>query len=124
MDRGVPHPLIWAVLEAAIFTYVDPGGHRHFFQHDRATSWARPRSAFRSFIFMLFIVLGATPSLSTWTEAVQKQERGRHRQDVRDRRVTLFVEVVFLYREFVDSWCRGLLSTPRATLSWGSWASF
>ena len=55
------------------------------------------------FLFLLFLVLGSYAVLSTWAEALSTKKIGTIIQIGIIELVALFVEVVFLYREFVDS---------------------
>lgn len=55
------------------------------------------------FIFMLFIILGSYAVLATLVQAIQSRKVGTIVKILAIEMVALFVEVVFLYREFVDS---------------------
>src|SRR5882762_8096273 len=57
----------------------------------------------RLFLFMLFIVLGSYAVLSTWTEALKSKDWPSIVKIGVIELVAMFVEVVFLYREFVDA---------------------
>jgi len=95
--------LIWAVLEAAIFTYVTTPVVIDTFSNMTGNELGEASIRIPLFIFMLFIVLGSYAVLSTWTEAVQSKNVAAIVKISVIEGVTLFVEVVFLYREFVDS---------------------
>ncbi len=62
--------LIWAVLEAAIFTYVTTPVVIDTFSNMTGNELGEASIRIPLFIFMLFIVLGSYAVLSTWTEAV------------------------------------------------------
>lgn len=95
--------LIWAVLEAAIFTYVTTPVVIDTFSNMTGNELSEASIRIPLFIFMLFIVLGSYAVLSTWAEAVKSKNVGAIIKIGVIELVTLFVEVVFLYREFVDS---------------------
>src|ERR1041384_5726872 len=55
------------------------------------------------FLFMLFIVLGSYAVLSTWTESMKAKSVANIVKIGVIELVVMFVEVMFLYREFVES---------------------
>jgi hypothetical protein len=55
------------------------------------------------FLFMLFIVLGSYAVLSTWAAALKSRDWAMIVKIGVMELVAMFVEVVFLYREFVDA---------------------
>lgn len=108
MKAGVPWiavflTLIWSILEAAIFTYVTTPVVIDTFSNMTGNELSETSIRIPLFIFMMFIVLGSYAVLSTFADAWKSKNVGAIIKIGVIELVTLFVEVVFLYREFVDS---------------------
>ncbi len=95
--------LFWCIIEASIFTYVMTPVVIDTFSNITGTQLAENAIRIPLFIFLFFIVLGSYAVLSTFLdEAKQKNISSIIGIGVIEI-IVLFVEVVFLYREFVDS---------------------
>ena len=95
--------LFWCAIEATIFTYVTTPLVVDTFSN--ITGEHLPMLSIRIplFVFLLFIVLGSYAVLSTLVTSAKKKNFGQILGIGAIEAVVLFVEVVFLYREFVDS---------------------
>ena len=95
--------LFWCFIEAVIFTYVTSTLVVDTFSNITGDNLTEGAVRIPLFIFMIFIVLGSYAVLSTLVDAV----RNRRIHSIIGigviELVVLFVEVTFLYREFVDS---------------------
>lgn len=95
--------LFWCLVEAVIFTYVMTPLVLDTFSNITGEQLTISFVRIPLFIFLLFIVLGSYAVLSTMVEAVKKKNISAIIGIGVIEIVALFVEVVFLYREFVDS---------------------
>ena len=95
--------LFWCLIEATIFTYVTTPLVIDTFSNITGEQFAENMIRIPLFIFLLFIVLGSYAVLSTFVEATKKKDIGAIIGIGVIEVIVLFVEVVFLYREFVDA---------------------
>jgi len=95
--------LLWCLLEAVIFTYVMTPLVVDTFSNITGEQLTEGFVRIPLFIFLLFIVLGSYAVLSNMIEAVKTKNISAIIGIGVIEIVALFVEVVFLYREFVDS---------------------
>ena len=95
--------IFWCLIEAVIFTYVTTPLVVDTFSNITGEQLTVSFVRIPLFIFLLFIVLGSYAVLSTMVDAVKTKNISAILGIGVIEIVTLFVEVVFLYREFVDS---------------------
>jgi hypothetical protein len=95
--------LFWCVFEAIIFTYVMTSLVIDTLSNLAGTELTETAVRIRIFFFMLFIVLGSYSVLSTWAAALKTRDWATIVKIGVMELVAMFVEVVFLYREFVDA---------------------
>jgi hypothetical protein len=95
--------LFWCVIEALIFTYVTTPVVVDTFSNITGEQISENFIRIPLFIFLLFIVLGSYAVLATFAEAIRKKNVSAIVGIGVIEIITLSVEVVFLYREFVDS---------------------
>jgi hypothetical protein len=95
--------IFWCLIEAVIFTYVTTPVVVDTFSNITGEQLTTGFVRIPLFIFLLFIVLGSYAVLSTMVEAVKSKNISAIIGIGVIEIITLFVEVVFLYREFVDS---------------------
>jgi len=95
--------VLWCVFEAIVFTYVTSPLVVDTLSN--LTGDALTDGVIRApvFMFMLFIALGSYSILSTWTNALKTRNIAQIIKIGAIEAVALTVEVVFLYREFVDA---------------------
>ncbi len=95
--------IFWCLIEAVIFTYVTTPLVVDTFSNITGEQLSVGMVRIPLFIFLLFIVLGSYAVLSTMVEVVKNKNISAIIGIGVIEIVALFVEVVFLYREFVDS---------------------
>jgi hypothetical protein len=95
--------LFWCIIEATIFTYVTTPIVVDTFSNITGEYISEHFIRIPLFIFLLFIVLGSYAVLSTFAGAIKKRNVSAILGIGVIEIITLSVEVVFLYREFVDS---------------------
>jgi hypothetical protein len=95
--------LFWCLIEAVIFTYVTTPLVVDTFSNITGEQLTENFIRIPLFVFLLFIVLGSYAVLSTMVDAVKSKNISAIIGIGVIEIVALFVEVVFLYREFVDS---------------------
>jgi hypothetical protein len=95
--------LLWCLLEGVIFTYVMTPLVVDTFSNITGEQLSEGFVRIPLFIFLLFIILGSYAVLSNMVDAVKKKNVSAILGIGVIEIVALFVEVVFLYREFVDS---------------------
>ncbi len=95
--------VFWCIVEALIFTYVTTPLVVDTFSNITGEQLSIGFVRIPLFIFLLFIVLGSYAVLSTMVEVVKNKNISAIIGIAVIEVVALFVEVVFLYREFVDS---------------------
>src|SRR6266850_159463 len=93
----------WCVFEAMIFTYVMTSLVIDTLSNLAGTEMTETAVRIPLFLFMLFIVLGSYAVLSTWAAALKSRDWATIVKIGVVELVAMFVEVVFLYREFVDA---------------------
>ena len=93
----------WCVFEAIIFTFVTTSLVIDTLSNVAGTQLTETGIRIPLFLFMLFIALGSYAVLSSFTEAVKSRDWAAIVKIAVVESVALFVEVVFLYREFVDA---------------------
>jgi len=93
----------WCVFEAMIFTYVMTSLVIDTLSNLAGTEMTETAVRIPLFLFMLFIVLGSYAVLSTWAAALRSRDWPTIIKIGIVELVAMFVEVVFLYREFVDA---------------------
>jgi len=107
-EAGVPWialvlTLIWCVIEATVFTFVSTPLVMDTLSNLTGGGISEAFLRIPLFLFLLFLILGSYAVLSTWTDALSSRKIGTILKIGIIELVALFVEVVFLYREFVDS---------------------
>jgi len=95
--------VLWCLLEAVIFTYVTTPLVVDTFSNITGETLSENFIRIPLFVFLLFIVLGSYAVLANMIEAVKSKNISAIIGIGVIEIVALFVEVVFLYREFVDS---------------------
>jgi len=108
LNPGVPWIAVtmtffWCVFEAIIFTFVTTSLVIDTLSNVAGTQLTENGIRIPLFLFMLFIALGSYAVLSSFTEAVKSRDWATIIKIGVVESVALFVEVVFLYREFVDA---------------------
>ncbi len=100
---AVSMTLVWCVFEGLIFTYVMSPLVVDTLSNLTGDQLSDTMVRVPLFGFMLFIGLGSYSVLSSWTEALKTRNIAAIIKIGAIEAVALFVEVVFLYREFVDA---------------------
>ncbi len=95
--------LAWCVIETTIFTYVMSPLVVDTFSNITGDQLSEAFIRIPLFMFLLFVVLGSYAILSNLVQTVKKRNVSSILGIGAIEIVVLFVEVVFLYREFVDS---------------------
>lgn len=95
--------LVWCVFEAGIFTFVTTPLVQDTLSNLTGTELSAAMLRAPLFLFMLFIVLGSYAVLSTWTEVLKTRNWMGIVKIGAVEAVAIGVEVMFLYREFVDA---------------------
>jgi hypothetical protein len=108
LNPGVPWIAVtmtffWCVFEAIIFTFVTTSLVIDTLSNLAGTQLTETGIRIPLFLFMLFIALGSYAVLSSFTDAVKSRDWATIIKIGVVESVALFVEVVFLYREFVDA---------------------
>lgn len=93
----------WCVFEAIIFTFVTTSLVIDTLSNIAGMQLTEAGIRIPLFFFMLFIALGSYAVLASFTEAVKSRDWATIIKIGVVESVALFVEVVFLYREFVDA---------------------
>jgi len=107
-DAGIPWialvlTLVWCLIEATVFTFVTTPLVMDTLSNLTGEGISETLLRIPLFLFLLFLILGSYAVLSTWTDALSSKKIGTIIKIGMIELVALFVEVVFLYREFVDS---------------------
>lgn len=95
--------ILWAIIEATIFTYVTTPLVLDTLSNITGEALSISILRIPLFIFLLFIVLGSYAVLSTMIEVIKQKNVSAILGIVVIEIIVLMVEVLFLYREFVDS---------------------
>ena len=107
-DAGIPWialvlTLVWCLIEATVFTFVTTPLVMDTLSNLTGEGLSETLLRIPLFLFLLFLILGSYAVLSTWTDALSSKKIGTIIKIGMIELVALFVEVVFLYREFVVS---------------------
>jgi hypothetical protein len=95
--------VFWCLIEGVIFTYVMTPIVVDTFSNITGEQMSEGFVRIPLFIFLLFIILGSYATLSTFVDSFKQKNISTIIGIGVIEIVVLFVEVVFLYREFVDS---------------------
>jgi hypothetical protein len=108
LNPGIPWiavilTLVWTLIEATIFTYVTSPLVVDTLANVTGNQLSENFIRVPLFLFMLFIVLGSYSILANWTDTIKKKNWAAMVKIGIIELVAMFVEIVFLYREFVDA---------------------
>ncbi|MEW6511711.1 MAG: hypothetical protein AB1428_12220 [Bacteroidota bacterium] len=95
--------VIWCLIEALIFTYVVSPLVLDTLSNVTGEQLSMNLLRIPLFIFLFFVVLGSYAVLSNFVDAVKSKKIASIITITLIELVVMFVEVIFLYREFVDS---------------------
>jgi hypothetical protein len=95
--------LVWCAIETTIFTYVMSPVVIDTFSNITGETLKESYVKIPLALFLFFIVLGSYAVLSTFVDAVRSKSPQQIAGILVIECVVIFVEVMFLYREFVDS---------------------
>ena len=95
--------IFWCIIEAVIFTYVTTPLVVDVFSNITGENLNINLIRIPLFLFLLFVIMGSYAVLSTFVDSFKKKNVSSIMGIGVIEMVVLFVEVVFLYREFVDS---------------------
>lgn len=95
--------LSWCVVETTIFTYVMTPLVIDTFSNITGETMTVTFTRVPLFLFLFFVVLGSYAVLATFVDSFKTRSVSTIAGIAGIEAVVLFVEVVFLYREFVDS---------------------
>jgi hypothetical protein len=95
--------LSWCVVETTIFTYVMTPLVIDTFSNITGETMTVAFTRIPLFMFLFFVVLGSYAVLSTFVDSFKTRSVSAIAGIAGIEAVVIFVEVVFLYREFVDS---------------------
>ncbi|MBY0472518.1 hypothetical protein K2X30_15240 [bacterium] len=95
--------LVWSFVEAAVFTYVTTPLVMDTLSNLTGDQLSESVIRVPLYLFMVFIILGSYAVLATWADAIRSKNIATIVKIGAIELVTIFVEVLFLYREFVDS---------------------
>ena len=95
--------LFWCLLEAVIFSYITTPLVIDVFTNITGNQLAENSIRIPLFLFLFFVVLGSYAVLSTFFTYIKSKNIGSIVGVFVIEVVVIFVEVTFLYREFVDS---------------------
>jgi hypothetical protein len=95
--------IFWCIVEATIFTYVTTPLVADVFLNITGEQMHLNIIRIPLFIFLLFVVMGSYAVLANFVDSLKKKNLQSILGIGAIETVVLFVEVLFLYREFVDS---------------------
>ncbi len=95
--------LVWCTIETTIFTYVMSPVVIDTFSNITGQTMTENFVRIPLFLFLFFVVLGSYAVLSTFVDAIKSKSFQQIAGILVIECVVIFVEVMFLYREFVDS---------------------
>jgi hypothetical protein len=95
--------MVWCAVETTIFTYVMSPVVIDTFSNITGNTLRESFVRIPLALFLFFVVMGSYAVLSTFVDAFKKKSISQIMGIAVIECVVLFVEVVFLYREFVDS---------------------
>jgi len=113
----------WCVFEAIIFTFTTTSLVIDTLSNLAGTQLTEAGIRIPLFFFMLFIALGSYAVLSSFTDAVKSRDWATIVKIGVVESVALFVEVVFLYREFVDALVPWFAQHASAKFDLGIWGT-
>lgn len=93
----------WCLIEATIFTYVMTPLVLDTLSNLTGETLHEAVVRIPLFVFLLFLILGSYAVLAHWTDAVKSRNAGAIVRLTAVELVAILVEVLFLYREFVDA---------------------
>ena len=108
LSPGVPWiavvmTVVWSILEACIFTFVMTPLVMDTLSNMTGTELNENLVRIPLFGFLLIFVMGSYAVLYTWTEAIKTKDWATMVKNSIIELVVMIVEVMFLYREFVES---------------------
>lgn len=95
--------LTWCAIETTIFTYVMSPVVIDTFSNITGETFKESFVRVPLFLFLFFVVMGSYAVLSTFVDAIKSRSFQQIAGILVIECVVIFVEVMFLYREFVDS---------------------
>jgi hypothetical protein len=95
--------LAWCAVETTIFTYVMSPVVIDTFSNITGETLKESFIRVPLFLFLFFVVMGSYAVLSTFVDSLKSKSAQQIAGIIVIECVVIFVEVVFLYREFVDS---------------------
>ncbi len=95
--------LVWCLIEAVIFTYVMTPLVMDTLANMTGGELTEGMIRIPLFLFLLFLILGSYAVLSNWSEALKSRNIASIVKITAVEMVAVLVEVMFLYREMVDS---------------------
>jgi hypothetical protein len=95
--------LVWCLIEAVIFTYVMTPLVLDTLSNMTGGELTEAMVRIPLFLFLLFLILGSYAVLSNWADAVASRNVASIVKITAVEMVAVLVEVMFLYREMVDS---------------------
>ena len=95
--------LVWCIIETTIFTYVMSPVVIDTFSNITGETFKTGFVQIPLFLFLFFVVMGSYAVLSTFVDAIKSRSLQQIAGIMVIECVVIFVEVMFLYREFVDS---------------------
>ncbi len=95
--------LAWCAIETTIFTYVMSPVVIDTFSNITGETFKESFIRVPLFLFLFFVVMGSYAVLSTFVDAIKSRSFQQIAGILVIECVVIFVEVMFLYREFVDS---------------------
>ncbi len=108
LSPGVPWiavtlTVLWSILEACIFTYVTTPLVIDTLSNMTGNYISEAFIRIPLFFFLLIVILGSYTVLANWAHAIRQRNIPAILKISAIEAAVLFVEVMFLYREFVDS---------------------
>jgi len=100
---AVTMTLLWSALEAFIFMIVLTPMVTDLFSNLTGEGFSTTAVRIPLYFFLLFFVLGSYVMVSTWTEAIKTKDTKNIIVISAMELLVMMVEVMFLYREFVDA---------------------
>jgi hypothetical protein len=95
--------VLWCLLEAVIFTYVMTPLVMDTLSNLSGEDLYETSVRIPLFLFMLTVILGSYAVLSAWTTAIRKKDVAAILRITAVEAVAVLLEILFLYREFVDA---------------------
>lgn len=95
--------VFWCLLEAVIFTYVMTPLVMDTISNLSGQDLYESSVRIPLFLFMLTVILGSYAVLAAWTEAIREKDVAAIIRITAVELVAVLLEILFLYREFVDA---------------------